>query len=255
MSKPNGIILYEGPSAIDGSPIFVVATGIHKASRGNRKGTNAKTGAMVQVYILQQNVNPLDASASGADSAICGDCKHRGIANGEKAVGRSCYVVLMHGPTAVWKAYQRGSYPRYDLADAADLLEGLPIRFGSYGDPGAVPEEALVWQTLHATASVVTGYTHRWLDSGAYLNGLVMASADSVEEAGRARALEFATFRVSPLGDKTRLRGEAICPASAEAGKVVQCVSCPIPCNGSTNYLVKGRVIQAHGVGQKHVRA
>ena len=44
-SKPRekGYILYEGPSALDGAPIVVIAT---------METSNAKTGAMVQTWIL-----------------------------------------------------------------------------------------------------------------------------------------------------------------------------------------------------------
>ena len=41
-------ILYRGPSLINGAPIVVVA--VYRKGRG----VNAKTGAMVQTYILEQ---------------------------------------------------------------------------------------------------------------------------------------------------------------------------------------------------------
>ena len=41
ISKPNGIILWEGPSLIDGAPIVVIATGIKRASRNAKTGANA----------------------------------------------------------------------------------------------------------------------------------------------------------------------------------------------------------------------
>ena len=72
MSKPNGAILYEGPSALDGAPIVVIVTGLA------RKSTNAKTGALLQTWILRSDMHPIDAVRSGADSSICGDCRHRG---------------------------------------------------------------------------------------------------------------------------------------------------------------------------------
>src|SRR3546814_4866747 len=46
-AKVAGVILYEGPSKLDGKPIAVIASGLAKASR------NTKTGAMVQTYIIR----------------------------------------------------------------------------------------------------------------------------------------------------------------------------------------------------------
>ena len=76
MTTPNGYIFYEGPSAIDGAPIVVIATGFASAT-GNRK-----TGDMVQTYIIRQDVKPTDALRTGQDASICGDCKHRPILGG-----------------------------------------------------------------------------------------------------------------------------------------------------------------------------
>lgn len=48
----NGFVLYEGPSVLDGAPIVAIATMSTK---------NAKTGAMVQTWILRANMAPLAA--------------------------------------------------------------------------------------------------------------------------------------------------------------------------------------------------
>jgi hypothetical protein len=42
MTKPNGAILYRGPSLLDGAPIVAIVTGLASTS------ANAKTGAMLQ---------------------------------------------------------------------------------------------------------------------------------------------------------------------------------------------------------------
>src|SRR4051812_46786701 len=47
--KPNGLILYRGPSLLDGKPIVVVAIGFA------RKSKNLKTGNMLGTYILADN--------------------------------------------------------------------------------------------------------------------------------------------------------------------------------------------------------
>jgi len=74
----NGVI-YRGPSLIDGAPIVVVALW----SKANRK-----TGGMLQTYVIRDDMDPLKASKTGADRAICGDCPHRGNATTDPA--RSC---------------------------------------------------------------------------------------------------------------------------------------------------------------------
>jgi len=65
-------IIYNGPSLLDGQPIVVIAT------YSNR---NRKTGHVVQTYILLRDINPLEASKTGADYSICGDCIMRGTPN------------------------------------------------------------------------------------------------------------------------------------------------------------------------------
>lgn len=68
----SGVILWEGPSLIDGAPIAVIATGI-----GSRKSANTKTGGMVQVHILRTDVEPHVAQRTGDDQSVCGRCPMR----------------------------------------------------------------------------------------------------------------------------------------------------------------------------------
>ena len=57
-----GFIVYDGPSMIDNSPIVAVLI-----KPRSRKRSNVKTGAMAQVYILQRDIHPIDAVATGND--------------------------------------------------------------------------------------------------------------------------------------------------------------------------------------------
>ena len=75
-----GVILYEGQSAIDGAPIVAIANRIIANS------ANAKTGAMVQTFIIRADVNPFTAIKDGRDHSICGDCPQRPFKGGK------CYV-------------------------------------------------------------------------------------------------------------------------------------------------------------------
>lgn len=243
MSNRNGVVIYEGPSLIDGKPIVALMTGLKSAS-GNRK-----TGGMVQTYILLQDVSPPEAIAQGIDESICGSCVHRSKAGGGRG---SCYVNVGHGPLAVWKCWKHGKgYVRGNLSVACGLLRasGRGLRIGTYGDPGAVP--GAIWRRLARSAPFHTGYTHLWQHRDD-LRGLCMASVDSEAQAEKAWTDGWSTFRVSRKGDRVRLSGEARCPASEEAGKRVICETCPIRCGGEIHRdlgrnRILGRVIQAHG--------
>lgn len=220
----NGIILYSGPSAIDGAPIVCVATGI------SGRSDNAKTGAMIQTWILRADMHPSDAIRTGADASICGSCTHRGDA----ATGRTrtCYVTIVQAPRAVYAAYAAGRYRAPSRADALAILKatGRPIRLGAYGDPAALPTD-LVADLAHLHPRH-TGYTHQWR-TFRHLRPYLMASADSLQEATEARAAGWRTFRT---GADAHIPAphEITCPASAEAHYRTSCERCGL-CNGATS--------------------
>ena len=237
----NGRVIWEGESLLDGSPIVVIAIGFKSSSK------NRKTGNMIQTYILRQDVSPVDAVQSGADFSICGTCVHRGIITRDRLgqprnTGRTCYVNLGQGPLAVYRAYVRGTYPEWDGTG----ITGRIVRLGTYGDPAAVPVS--VWESLLEEAVGFTGYTHQWRDPRfASLRRYCMASADSPIDALTAQAKGWRTFRVSlnPSTDPRR-SGEALCPASAEAGKKLTCNQC-LACDGTASSRRGSIYIPAHG--------
>jgi hypothetical protein len=246
MPKPNGYVIYHGPSLLDGETIVAIATGLHSGS------TNRKTGAMVQTYILRADRPPTEAVRDGTDASICGACPHRGDGSGK---GRTCYVNVGQGPRAVWDAWQRGKYGRaggFGLDGDHDpdislssLGEGRVVRLGTYGDPAAVP--AMVWRLLTGKAEAWTGYTHQWREARfGELRGYMMASCDSGADFQAAVDAGWRTFRVALPNQEARLRGEAICPASAEAGKKLTCEQCRA-CGGTARGRRGSIVIQAHG--------
>lgn len=233
--KPTGFVIYRGPSLLDGQPIVAVAL---------VKSGNEKTGNMVQTYIMPDVAQrPSEAARLGLDVSVCGDCKHR------PALGGACYVVLAQGPTVVWKMLQAGRYPERMAYDLAPELVGRMVRLGTYGDPAAVP--AQVWRDLVAHAAGRTGYTHQWnnpaLDAHQLdaMRELVMASADTLEEAQAARSKGLRYFRIRVEGQPLQ-RGEFVCPASDEAGKRTTCADCGA-CNGSEKPSAASPVIVVHG--------
>lgn len=237
MHNTNGLIVFEGPSAIDGAPIVVILT---------KNSKNSKTGDMVQSWILRADNDPVTASRSGDDSSICGECPHRPLQ--ARATGDApCYVNLARAPLAIFNAYRRGRYARAtSIEQVRAFINGAPLRLGAYGDPFAAP--APLWSQMVALASGHTGYSHQWRNPGfdpVQWAPLVMASVDSQREADLARAMGLRTFRVS-IGVEHML-GEVSCPASAEAGARVQCAQCQL-CGG-TSKVAKNIVIADHAAG------
>ena len=242
-------VIYRGPSLIDGSPIVVVAV-ITKSD----DAANGKTGAVVQTYILRADMDPRDASKSGADFSICGNCPHRGIATDDPkpklAKKRTCYVVIGQGPLIVYRAMLRGNYPdAFDHDSIAAIGAGQVVRLGTYGDPAAVPSH--VWDSLLTNADSHLGYTHQSGFAGADVrNDLCMTSADTEQQARDAWARGERTFRIIASTADMVKGQEALCPASKEGGYKTTCNSCKL-CGG-TSVNARSIAIVAHGSGAKY---
>jgi len=224
-------ILYEGPSKIDNAPLVVLAAGIHTRSK------NSKTGDMVQTYILRADKSPIEAQKDGDDYSICGNCQHRKT---------SCYVNIAQGPRAIWASYKRGN----NKTQALEHLGGdRLVRLGAYGDPSAVPIH--IWESLCRFSKGHTGYTNSWNEPWCdqKLKKYCMASVNNEDEAQRAAENGWRYFRVK-TPDMGKLKGEAVCPASQESGKLLQCMDC-LACDGTAKKRRGNIVINVHGVAHK----
>ena len=227
--NPNGRILYEGPSMLDGAPIVVIATGFAERS------SNAKTGAMIQTWILRADVPPHRAFTTEAGASVCGDCPHR--------LNQTCYVAWWRAPLAVWNCWHHGA--GYAPAQPADF-DGVQLRLGSAGDPAAVPP--WVWASILPRVAGRTGYTHQWRSPiGAWLRGTVQASCDSMQDLHDARAAGWRTFTVLPIGEADPA-ATVHCAASPERGAKTNCATCGL-CDGTRADVV----ITAHGSRASHV--
>jgi hypothetical protein len=217
--KPRTVLVWSGLSSFDAR----VRIGAFLTFRSN----NPKTGDIPQLMILRLDMSPVQAVRRGLDDA---NCKHRGIAvrksGRTRFVNRSCYVAVIHGPRAIYASWKRGNVPTWSVEQAAAVIAGQTLRLGSYGDPAAVPVAVL--ETLAAAAARTVGYSHQWKTAG--LQGLVMASCDTVAERLQAKDLGYRTFRVST--DIDPQAREILCPASEQAGKRTQCERCGL-CDGS----------------------
>ncbi len=228
-TNPNGCVLYDGPSRIDGKRIVVVLTGLTYDS------DNSKTGKMLQTWIFRADRKPTTARKEGADVSVCGDCPHR---------AGSCYVNLGQGPRAVYDCWRNGrGYEPYDPQTHNVGVAGKMLRLGSYGDPSAVPIESFL--PILTVAGGHTGYTHRWGKvSGLAYRDICMASVDTAEQADEAVSHGWRYFYATgePL---PKQRGHVNCPASKEMGKKVQCNDCRL-CGGS-QHKAPNVYIQIHG--------
>ena len=196
--RATGMILYEGPSLLDGKPIVVIAT---------FRSRNRKTGArVIQTWIIRADKDPRDVVAEERAFSICGSCP---------LVGTACYVLVHNAPLSVWNKYMRGGY------SYGTLPEGM-LRMGSYGDPGAVPLE--IWTSALEGRDGV-GYTHQYLmpHMQAY-RGILMASTDTMAQSIVALSMGWRVFAVGHIPP-----GAVQCLADA---KGLTCAQCRI-CNGN----------------------
>lgn len=237
------MIIYRGPSLLDGSPIVVIA----------QPSWNKKTGHMLGTWIIREDVIPSKAAYNGQDATICGDCKYR--AQVDPITGdseRPCYVRVDWDSDVLYKRMLDDEFPLVDPYDERTINPyRMPVRIGSYGDPAVVPIH--VWRQLVTTADSFTGYTHLWRRDDLVLDELkefCMASVDSLEERDEAQAAGWRTFYVSAAGAPD---GDAdiLCPASKEGGRKTTCENCVL-CMGGTSKSPKSVWIPAHGPG-KHL--
>ena len=231
------VVVYDGPSALDGERIVAILTG-----GGQSLTRNAKTGALAQLFILRADVAPHVAVRDGRDVSVCGNCPHRPVYGGD------CYVQVYQGPRSAWQAWSDGKVPYLTplaagaaLAIAVKVGRIAGVRLGAYGDPAALPLSvaADLTHAVRAVNGVTTGYTHQWRDTSPAWSRFVMASADSADDQRDARAMGYRSFRVvkPDAPDAGAVKGVS-CPASAESGKAKTCATCGL-CNGAR---VEGRV-------------
>lgn len=213
---PNGYILWEGTSRLDGrTPIVAIAT------MGTSK--NSKTGDMIQTWILLRDIHPSAAAMDGNDGGICGEGESRCPFAINKEGERGCYVNVAYAPRSVWQAYHRGVYR---LWNGEPIVNGRSVRIGAYGDPAAVPVD--VWNRFVIGSKGHTGYTHQWRTAPEYRH-LLMAS---VETETAAVVAEYQGWRAFAVLNTAPTRSMIHCPASKERGHKLSCADC-LACSGA----------------------
>lgn len=227
----NSVVLWQGTSEYDERPIAIVATGFTATQPAQ---FNAKTGPLLQLYILPLHTHPHEATRTGGDMSVCGQCPQRPVTGGK------CYVTTQWAPSRLWGAM--AGMPRCThREDAAFLLAGAQVRFGAWGDPAAVPLD--VWLPLVKDCASVVSYTHDWMRlHDERWQQFCMASVDSIDERAIAKGRGWRTFRVD-WENIGLLPGERWCPAHEHR---VTCMAC----RGCGGQLGAGRpdyVIVPHG--------
>lgn len=215
---------------LDGKPIFAYVSGVDRPSK------NSKTGAVVQIWIMRDDMPPITALKTGEDASVCGSCPLRGNLGKQ----RMCYVNIAKAPTNVYKNKEKPPVPKH-------IFNNRVVRFGAYGDPAALPVEVI--KSVAKKATLVLGYTQLWQSCDPALKDYLMASVVTEEDRNLAKLMGWSTFRIKQEGDPY-LRQEDPCPASEEKGKVMQCITCG-KCTGNKKRDV---AINIHGVGKKHFK-
>jgi len=243
-----GAVVWEGRSRLTGDPIVVLVTW---------RSRNGGTGDMAQSWILRSDQHPIDAIRTGADTAVCPESCTLRLRASRDAEGPQarCYAAGGLTVRALSGLYARlGDYPRMTPEQAGMRLAGARLRIGAYGDPAAVPVS--VWVALTAHTAGHTGYTHA-ADRAPLLRSLVMASADSAEQAARLQASGWRTYRVRHVGAggevERLLAGEVVCPKSAEGGERATCDRCLL-CDGTGGRSQRSIAVVDHWSGAVRLR-
>lgn len=212
-----GIILHETDTNV------VIAT---------LKSSNAKTGNMIQIWILVKDVLPTIAIKNGADISICGGCKHRHF------LGGGCYVNVGQAPNSVYRSYKKGNYIKKGVDWLAYFI-GKSIRFGAYGDPAFIPLNII--EDICAVARNWTGYTHQWENIEKGYMKFLMSSVDNDVEHKKALDKNYRSFKVVDGSYNVDTTKEIVCPSIT---KKIKCIDCGL-CNGAGK--AKDILILAHG--------
>lgn len=192
------------------------------------KTVNSKTGDMIQSWMLPMDW--VDTKRIDDDTAVCGDCPHSWRADDTCYLHKGMAFMGLLSTAKSWpQAYVTSGALRKDFIS---LFKDRLVRFGSFGEPVLMGKEVV--SAICAVAKGWTGYTHQWAKPEyQWAKKYFMASADTDEQAQKAQAMGWRTFRVRQA-DQPINKGEANCPASKESGKKTTCASCRL-CMGTSS--------------------
>jgi hypothetical protein len=213
------LVIYRGPSRFD--PSATIRAILVPDSK------NAKTGPMVQLFIVPDLIAPHTAQITGDDLSVCGTCPLRPKLSG------GCYVVTCQGALSTWKATADKGIA--GAAEVAAMLRGKTLRLGAYGDSAALPAWLVPYLAYYTRDGAgrprVTGYTHGHtllgIDGVSHLRAFCMLSAETEAQAVEAVKHGWRYFR-------TRREGAPLLPREIDCPSPrVECATCLL-CRGTT---------------------
>lgn len=212
--------------------IVAIATGLERLSN------NRKTGNMVQIWILNKDINPVEAVKQGIDAkTVCKGCPF--------ASGNGCYVNVGQAPLTIWKAYKAGNYPVLLPKDYARAFGFRKVRFGAYGNPSMLPISII--KAIAKASDGWTGYFHDWHlmtpAKAAQYAEFFMVSTDTEESRKHAESMNWRYFHVSP----TKPANARECLSESHG---MTCEACKL-CSGLSKRSQKSIWINPHGSGKK----
>jgi hypothetical protein len=223
--RAKGYILHRG--IVNGEQFVAIAT---------METSNRKTGNMIQIWFLLENVHPVDAVKLGLDSkTICRECPF--------AAGNGCYVNVGQAPASIWKAWKRGLYPDLIPANYSIAFGGRKIRFGAYGNPTLLPLSVV--KAIAKVSNGWTGYFHDWKVNplAASYAAYFMASTETADSHKLASGLGYRTFHVSPVQPEGTLE----CLSETRG---MECSQCKL-CSGLSKARQPSIWINPHGTKSK----
>ncbi len=201
---------------------------------------NRKTGDVPTLAIGRTRQQSLE-SCKGCKQLETGECYAQ---FGTPAMGHNSMI----------KAAAKGKDYSLKAALKQSKRSAKMARFGSIGDPGALPHSYLIKaaDACRKAGLDVVGYTHHWRTKPK-LAGLLMASCDDISEADAALAMGYRVAVVLPwdhVGKFTTPNGAKgiVCPAMVKEG--LTCNECRL-CDGSKRGPVIG--FPNHGPKVQHL--
>ena len=198
----------------------------------DKPSNNTKTGGMFQFGVFVADEEPLAATKSGADEAVCNGCRMKPSKKEERkaeGIRHGCYVLLFR-KLAQWRSLK--DQEPIGVEKGTDIIEahGTPVRFGEYGNMSNVPREQME-PLIQSAKGDHTLYENNWRAPHAqWLSDYAQASVQNLEEAREAWATGWKTFRQLRDGEEPVKGEEVMCPHETRG---VQCIKCLL-CNGST---------------------
>jgi hypothetical protein len=231
-SIENGIILWS-----DWNVVAIATTG----------SSNAKTGPMIQIWLIDRNLHPVESIRTGKDASLqCSGCPF--------ASGSGCYVSPLP-LMAIWRKFQRNEYPTLSFfsPEWEAFWKGKAVRFGAYGNPSLLPLPVV--ESIAKLAMRHTGYFHNWRELSpeeAKAYGRFFMASCEPWNVQKAYNLGLRTFTVIPEGEQLPEGYGIECLADS---KGLTCTECGL-CDGTQRSERRTKAlpsiwIEAHGFKTK----